>query len=229
MHLHYLQHVPFEDPAYILQWAEQSDHAVSSTLLYDGQPLPDDLPFDLLVVMGGPMCIYDEAEYAWLSPEKRCIERAITAGKSVLGICLGAQLIADVLGARIIPNAHKEIGWFDVTTTAAAADSALFADVPQQFSAFHWHGETFTLPDGAAHLARSVACENQAFSYGDRVLALQCHLEATGRSVQNLIHHCADELTDAPYIQNPAQMQRSDEQVAPVNRIMAGILERLIS
>lgn len=227
MQLHYLQHVAFEDPAYILRWAEQNRHTTRYTMLHEGQALPSDLPFDLLVVMGGPMSIYDEKRHTWLAAEKRFIERAIDAGKAVLGICLGAQLIADVLGAPITANAHKEIGWFEVAATPAAADSPLFAEAPERFIAFHWHGETFAIPEGAVHLARSVACENQAFAFGDRVLALQFHLEATGQSVGNLIRHCADELTDGPYIQNPAQMHRSEEQLIGVNRIMAGILDNL--
>mgnify|MGYP000849044073 CR=1 FL=1 len=179
MRIHALQHVPFEPPGSIEAWARHAGHALAITHLYRGDPLPAVEEPDLLVVLGGPMSVHDEARYPWLIDEKRFIERAIAAGRRVLGICLGAQLIAQVLGARVYANDEKEIGWFAVEATAAARTAAVFEGFPPRLLAFHWHGETFDIPAGAVHAARSAACAHQAFAFGDRVVGLQFHLETT--------------------------------------------------
>src|SRR5262249_47695751 len=132
---------------------------------------------DLVVVLGGPMNIYEEDKFPWLIAEKKFIRQAIEEKLAVLGLCLGSQLIADVLGAKIYPNDEKEIGWFPVEVTEAALKHRLFSHWPNFFTPFHWHGDTFDLPEGAIHLARSQACRNQAFLYQDRVVGLQFHLE----------------------------------------------------
>jgi GMP synthase-like glutamine amidotransferase len=184
--------------------------------------------FDWLVVMGGPMGVYDELQYPWLAAEKNFIRKSIDAGKAMIGICLGAQLIAEILGAKVFKNQYKEIGWFPVELTPAAAGSKVFNFLPDRFVAFHWHGDTFTLPKGAAHLARSKGCENQAFLYKDRVLGLQFHLESTPQSVKDLAENCENEVAPDEYIQSiedilsasPAQYQR-------INEAMFGILDRL--
>src|SRR5262249_35158018 len=153
MRIHYLQHVAFEDLAAIESWAEDAGHTIAATQLFRNQPLPETADFDMLVVLGGPMNIYEEDQHPWLASEKRFIERALGEEKHVLGICLGSQLIADILGARVFRNREKEIGWFPITLTEAAQSHPLFADVPENITVFHWHGDTFDLPAGAIHLA----------------------------------------------------------------------------
>ncbi len=194
MKVHCLQHVPFEGPGTIEDWARQGNHSLALTRLFTDEPLPNPDAFDWLVVMGGPMGVQDDSRFPWLTREKRFIEQAIRQNKTVLGICLGAQLIADVLGAKVYPNEHKEIGWFPIYRTDHADTCSVGQTLPEHLEVFHWHGDTFDLPAGSAHLARSAACENQAFLYADRVLGLQFHLETTMAGVQALVSRCAQDL-----------------------------------
>lgn len=228
MRLHYIQHVPFEGPANIQSWAENQGWQISGTHLYrpDKLSAPDEL--DWLVIMGGPMNIYEEKGYPWLAAEKRFIGKAIEKDKIVIGVCLGAQLIADVLGGRVVRNRHKEIGWFPVSLRPEAFESAPFRDFPVKFPAFHWHGDTFSLPPGAAMLAESEACPAQAFSHnGGRVLALQFHLESSVDSVRALIQNCSDELIDGQYIQSADAILENTENFASIYNTMLLLLENM--
>jgi GMP synthase (glutamine-hydrolysing) len=130
-----------------------------------------------LVVLGGPMSVCDAERHAHMKTEMRLIERAIDAGMPVLGICLGAQLVARTLGARVRPNEHKEIGWFDVHLTESGQSDRLLAPFTRQERLFQWHADTFDIPRGAVHLASSELCANQAFRYGENVYGFQFHLE----------------------------------------------------
>ena len=225
--LHYFQHVPFEGLGSIGSWAEKSGCRISATHFYDEPALPATDTFDWLVVMGGPMGVHDTALYPWLAWEKEIIYQAIDRGKVVLGICLGAQLIADALGATVFPNARPEIGWFPVQKTVAAGRSDLGAVFPDRFEALHWHGDTFALPEGAVHLARSQACENQGFIYAERVIALQFHLETRRADLVKLIDNCRDELNDGPYIQTPEQMLARDRPFAQGQTTLGRLLDKL--
>ncbi|NJN68622.1 MAG: type 1 glutamine amidotransferase [Chloroflexaceae bacterium] len=230
MRIHYLQHVPFEGLARIDDWCRSRGFAVTGTRLYAGDPLPSVAAIDWLIVMGGPMGANDDDRYLWLADEKRVIDQAIRQGRVVLGICLGAQLIAQVLGARVFPNPHKEIGWFPIELTAEGQQSPLFGFLPRQFPVFQWHGDTFDLPHGAVHLASSEACHHQAFAYDHRVVGLQFHLEVTAESVQALIHHCADELggpVPGPFVQRPDEMVQRQSEFAFVNGAMDELLNRM--
>jgi GMP synthase-like glutamine amidotransferase len=228
MRIHYVQHVPFEGPASIGQWAEDRGHHLASTRVYEKPDFPGMDLFDWLVIMGGPMGVYDELQYSWLAAEKEFIRKSIRGGKVVIGICLGAQLISEVLGATVFKNRFKEIGWFPVELTPAAAGSKVFNFLPERFAAFHWHGDTFTLPIGAIHLARSQGCENQAFLYDDRVLGLQFHLESTPQSVKDLADNCRNEIVSDTYIQPIEEiLSPSRDRFIRINEAMFGILDRL--
>jgi GMP synthase (glutamine-hydrolysing) len=222
-----LQHVPFDGLGSIEDWVRRGGHTLGATRFYCGDPLPAIEALDLLVVMGGPMNIYEEASYPWLVDEKRFIEQAIAVGHRVLGICLGAQLIADVLGARVYANSDKEIGWFPVETTEAASEAGLFAAFPRQVEVFHWHGDTFDIPAGAVHVARSAACANQAFVYDERVVGLQFHLETTAASVRQVIAHSAVEIVGGRYIQTPLGMLADARRFDTTYRVMQELLDRL--
>lgn len=222
--IHYLQHVPFEGLGYIESWAFSRGHAVSSTRLYAGDPFPSIEAFDWLIVMGGPMNVDEEDRYPWLVAEKRFIDKAIDRGITVLGICLGAQLIAVTAGARVYANPHKEIGWFPVHLSPDGKNSSLQGILPPAFLPFHWHGDTFEIPRGATWLAMSNGCRNQAFSLGNRVLALQFHLESTADSVGKLITHCGEDMVPGPAIQQPEAMLAAGENFRESNRLMEGIL-----
>ncbi len=199
--LHYIQHVSFEDPGYILDWAQKLNFSISSTKLYAGEKLPDRLDTDLLVVMGGPMNIYEYDTYPWLKYEKEFLENAIEKGTKILGICLGAQLLADVLGARVTQGVHKEIGWFPIQKTLGAKTDHLFKDFPDNLTAMHWHGDIFDIPQNALSLFTSDACANQGFIYNDTVIGFQFHIETTGSSLDALLSHCGNELVDGAFIQ----------------------------
>lgn len=205
MRIHYLQHVPFEDLANIDAWAKKRGHDVSGTMLFQDEPLPSLDEFDWLIVMGGPMNIYEHDKYPWLVREKEFIRRAIDADKIVLGICLGAQLMADVLGGKVYRNEHKEIGWFPIRLTADAMSSPVFRVLPEEFVAFHWHGDTFDIPPGAVRTAESQACRSQAFVMG-KAVGLQFHLESSMDSIDHLILNCSDELKDGKYVQRPKEL-----------------------
>ena len=227
MNIHCLQHVPFEGPGSIEDWARRERHTLSTTRFYRGEPLPPVQKVDLLLVLGGPMNIYEALRYPWLVDEKRFIERVIAAGRRVLGICLGAQLVADVLGAKVYANADKEIGWFPVETTEAASASGLFAAFSRQLEVFHWHGDTFDIPAGAVHVTRSAGCANQAFVYDERVVGLQFHLETTPASAQQIITHGASELVEGRYIQMPQAMLADARRFDAINQEMQGLLDRM--
>jgi GMP synthase-like glutamine amidotransferase len=217
MRYHVLQHVAFETPGLLAGEIRRRGHLLETTALYNREPLPDLAEFDALIVMGGPMSIHDEAEFGWLVAEKELIRAAITGGKKVLGICLGAQLIAAVSGARVYRNPVKEIGFWPVKW----ADPAFAEASAGEQVVFHWHGETFDLPDGAKLLASSEACVNQAFSLGDRVLGIQFHPEVTGDIIRGMVEHEGWELAEAgnaPYVQSADKIlsiagRRSDQEI----------------
>jgi GMP synthase-like glutamine amidotransferase len=226
MNIHWLQHVPFEGLGAIERWAGSMGHTLSRTRLFAGDSFPEHSEFGMLVVMGGPMGIYDEQEYPWLISEKAFIRAAIEAGKPVLGICLGAQLLADVLGARVSANREKEIGWFPVTRSDAVPNG-LKGVLPERQTVFHWHGDTFGLPADAVHLYASEGCRNQAFLYNDRVLGLQFHLETTLESAMPLLKNCRHELVPGPWIQTEQERLEGIEKFAGINLTMDRILKYL--
>ncbi len=219
MKIHWLQHVPFEGLGCIEPWLVENGHVAACTRFWAGDRLPDAGSAGGLIVMGGPMGVYDEAAYPWLVEEKALIKKIIAQNKPVLGICLGAQLISEVLGASVRKNDQREIGFFPV-----AGDGHLF---PAEFSAFHWHGDTFGIPDGTVHLASSAACANQAFIYKDNVLALQFHLETTEESLLSLYEHCENEITGGPFIQTLEKMTPFFPMLGEANKQMFGLLKRL--
>ncbi len=224
---HVLQHVPFEGLGSIQGWLDAAHYSVTWTRLHRSDQLPPIDDVDLLIVLGGPMSVNDEAGYPWLRAEKRFIRDAIGSQTAVLGICLGAQLIAAATGARVYANRHREIGWFPVRRVPAAA--TLTRAFPDSFDAFHWHGETFDLPAGATHLARSDGCEHQAFMLGPKVVGLQFHLETTPDSARSLVDHCRDELTDGPYVQTEAAIVAADAtRYDRINVLMERILRLIV-
>ena len=185
MNLCVLQHAAFEGPGEIAAWAELRGHPVSVRHLYRGDALPSPDTFDLLVVMGGEMNIYQYRDWPWLKPESEFIRSALEQGKRVVGICLGAQLIADALGARVVQNAEHELGWLPINWTDEAR--AIFPDLPASGSVLHWHGDTFGLPEGATRLAASEGCPEQGFVIKNKCLALQFHMEVDPSLVKEYV------------------------------------------
>lgn len=166
--------------------------------LHAGEPLPEGpLRAAGVIVLGGPMGVYQQQAHPHLAAEMRLIEKALGQGLPVLGICLGAQLLAATLGSQVRPGPRKEIGWHPVTLSDAAASDRLFQRAPRSFMAFHWHGDIFTLPEGATPLARSRMTDLQAFARGDSAWGLLFHLEVTEAMVQDMVATFVDELTGA--------------------------------
>lgn len=223
MRVHWFQHVPFEGLGSILPWLLQHDHTVHPHCLFNNAPLPDIGAVDALIVMGGPMSVNDTAELPWLAAEKQFIGKMLAAGKPVLGICLGAQLIASALDAKVMANVEKEIGWWPLKSHLNGQDSFQF---PERFEAFHWHGETFELPADATLLASSAACQNQAFQIGQRVIGLQFHLETTPASAAALLKNCAEDLSPASFVQSAQQIHnKSTADYRQLNDLMAKLLD----
>lgn len=221
--VHSLLHAPFEGIGCIADWISENRFHYTETKLWESANLPVMGSFDLLIIMGGPMSVNDEKKYHWQHAEKNLIEGAINHGKQVLGICLGSQLIAKVLGSKVYPNKYKEIGWFPVRMNENAENTHLHF-FPKEFITFHWHGDTFDLPAGAVHLAQSEAALHQAFTYGDNVVALQFHPEMTQSSMKEMLEDGSEELIPSKYVQTAGQilgnMQYADANNALLNKLL---------
>jgi GMP synthase-like glutamine amidotransferase len=228
MKAHYLQHVPFEDPGYISEFFGENNIPFTGTKLFENNTFPDINTFDILIVMGGPMGIFDYEEFPWLKDEQDFIKKAISSDKKIIGICLGAQLIAYSLGADIYKNKYKEIGWFPLKKDFYLEDSFLKDIIPENFTAFHWHGDTFDLPEGAISIASSEACKNQGFIYNDKVFAFQFHLESTEKSIHLLIENCEDELDGSRYVQDKERLYDKSF-LQESNLLMKRILKKFIT
>ncbi len=226
--LHYIQHVPFETPGSILDWARNEKIKVTSTKVYKHENFPEADGIDCLVVMGGPMGVYDDKQYHWLKEEKLFIENVTKTGKSALGICLGSQLLACVLGSNVTKNRYKEIGWYPIKMTADAEDEKL-TFLPKKFTVFHWHGDTFELPQGASRIASSEGCENQGFIYNRNLVGLQFHLEVTGKSLREMVRNGTQELLPDRYIQSENEILGNTAHISANNDYMTRILDRLIN
>ncbi len=226
MRIHSLEHESFEGPANIEVWAKKKGHTISRTLLFNKEELPDINDFDWLVIMGGSMNIYEEEKYPWLAPEKDFIAEAIAGKKIVLGICLGSQLIADVLGGKVSKNKYSEIGWFPVSLTRDTRNSRVFNTLPRKFTAFHWHGDTFRIPPGAIRIAESEGCANQAFEYG-RVIGLQFHIEYSIEIINSMFRNCKDDIVDGKYIQKPAKIISQSSNVAKTQGLLNLLLDNI--
>jgi GMP synthase-like glutamine amidotransferase len=183
-----LTHAPFEGPARIEAWAQMRGHSFQVVRADLTTSLPEPALNDFVAVMGGPMSVNDS--HTWLRQEAEFLERVLARDKLVLGVCLGAQVLAKILGARVYPSGTKEIGWWPVRRTQTDGSWPL----PASFTPLHWHGETFDLPPGATQLAESDAIANQAFSVGKKVLALQFHVEATPESVQAIVEGAGSDI-----------------------------------
>lgn len=227
MHIHYFQHVPFESPGNIAAWAEENHHAISGTHFFEPYRLPDIGKIDLLVIMGGPMNIYEQEKYPWLREEKKFIRNALDRGMPILGVCLGAQLLADCLGGKVHPGKEKEIGWFPLSFPANRKGP--FRVFPDTLDVFHWHGDTFDLPEGAERMASSATCENQAFLYHDHAAGLQFHIEMAEENLRGVIEHSKNELTPGPFIQQAEEMIGRADKIEANKKLLFRFLDEFSS
>jgi GMP synthase (glutamine-hydrolysing) len=232
LRIHYFQHVAYEGIGSIEGWIKTEGHSMTATRFFNGEQLPELNDLDWLIIMGGPMSVNDEKLYPWLAGEKKFIRLAIESGKTVLGICLGSQLVSAALGAKVYKNKEKEIGWFDIELSRAAQTEDLFSDMGSRLKVFHWHGDTFDLPENAIHLASSAGCKNQAYVYKDKVLALQFHLETTQDSLSDMFKGCIEE-EEGKYIQSEKEILKKidliDKGKELLFRLLATLAEKTVS
>ncbi|MEO8150112.1 MAG: type 1 glutamine amidotransferase [Bacteroidia bacterium] len=226
--IHYIQHVPYEGIGCIDYWAQAKGHILTSTKIYEETKVYPPLEsFDWLIVMGGPMSVNEPEKNPWMAEEKKFIHEAIKKNKVVIGICLGSQIVASVLGAKVSPNEKKEIGWFDVKLTDAAQQHDAFNMFPESFKTFHWHGETFDLPRHATLLMSSQACKHQAFIHGKRTIGLQFHLEATQAGIKDMIENHKHELGSDDFVQTEEQIMEQSNLVTENHERMRLWLNKL--
>jgi GMP synthase-like glutamine amidotransferase len=209
LHMLILQHLAHEDAGNIYTWASDN-HCIVTTLLvpeHEGE-LPSLHSFDILVILGGTMGVYEEDNYPWMKKERAFIQQAIDADKWVIGICLGAQLLAATLGSKVYPHQQKEIGFYPVYKTTAGKEEDALQHVPDAWTVFHWHGDTFDIPAGAQHLFYSEACTNQAFRKG-KCWGLQFHPEVNAMLLDNMIMGEEDELKKGTYVQTAGEINEA--------------------
>ena len=198
-----LQHAPCEDPGYILQWLEENQISHHAVRLFQNTPLPDPAVVDLLIIMGGPMNIYEETIYPWLIKEKIFIRKIIDDGKPVLGICLGAQLISSVLGGGVSRSPHPEYGWHkvlkveEVSPAISGQTGKTGTDIfPDIITVFQWHQDTFQIPPGAVQIYYADKCKNQAFLHNSHVIGLQFHPEMDEPAIRGFLIQSRSELEE---------------------------------
>ncbi len=209
MRIHCLQHVAFETPGTIIEWAILHGHVITYTCFFeDNFSLPELTAFDALLIMGGYMNVDEEQKFQWLKQEKKFIKDSVDAGKQVLGICLGAQLIASALRCVVYPGKEKEIGFFPVSFSTGALRNSLVDHFSSPYTLFHWHGDTFDLPENAVVLASTDVCKHQAYFIHPNILGLQFHLEMNENTIEQMLLHDEEELKEREkYIQSVAEIR----------------------
>lgn len=227
MRIHGLKHVPFEGLANIESWAKEHGHTIKITNLFYNEKLPSFDDFDCLAVMGGPMSVWEEEAHPWLKDEKRFIAEAIAKKKIVLGVCLGSQLLAEVLGGNVFKNKQPEIGWFPVKINPAIQQHPLFNDLPDEILPLHLHSDTFSLPEGVVALGSSAVTPHQGFVYGDRTVALQFHLEFNPATLQHILNVAGHIFKPTDSVQSAKEVWNL-ERLAAANQILFGILNKLV-
>src|SRR5579875_155367 len=192
-----LQHIEIETIGIIAQALQAVGLSPRVVHAYAEEPVPHDLRSAAgLIIMGGPMGVYDSERYPFLDAEQRLIAKALEANKPILGICLGSQLLAATLGAEVRKGAQKEIGWHRLFLTPESATDPLWQGIPPAFMAFHWHGDIFDLPQGAVPLASSAFTPHQAFRYGDKAYGFLFHMEVNEMMIQNMVRTFAEEVRE---------------------------------
>ena len=227
MKFHVLQHAAYEGPGEIAVWAEKRGHSISTSHLYRGDALPALQDFEALIIMGGEMNIYQYRDWPWLQPETEFIQTALQDGKRAVGICLGAQFLADVLGSRVVQNPVHELGWYPVTWTAESRE--FFPGLPSSCLVLHWHGDRFSLPKGATRLAISEGCPEQGFVIPGKALGLQFHMEVDPSLVKLYVESQGNWPT-GKYVQDPGEILSQAGKHCETNRhLLHGLLDKFFA
>ncbi|HDR2373211.1 TPA: type 1 glutamine amidotransferase [Enterobacter asburiae] len=232
MHIHFIIHEHFEAPGAYEVWGKSRGCSMSYSRVYQGDPLPEDLlSTDLLIIMGGPQSpatTLEECPWFDAQAEKALIGRAIEAGKTVIGVCLGSQLIGEALGAAFCHSPEKEIGKFPVRLTEAGKANPLFEDFGHELNVGHWHNDMPGLTPQAKVLAYSEGCPRQIVQYGERVYGFQCHMELTPEVVELLIEHSQNDLSRAAefrFVETAEKLRSHDYR--EMNQVLFSFLDKL--
>lgn len=222
-----LKHAPFERLGQIELWLQETSASVETVALYDDEvQYPPLTSTDLVIALGGPMSVNDEVNYPWLVAEKQYIRDVVEADIPLLGICLGGQLIATALGAKVTDNPEVEIGWHTVSNVA---DDATVFQFPRALEIFNWHSETFALPKDGKRLLESQACPNQGFQLGERIIGLQCHPEVTPPIIQEWIDEIGEQMTVGDFVQTPqAMLAEPETKMQSVRPVLFDLLDYLV-
>lgn len=212
----------------IATWATKKGYELSKTDVFNLEELPRPTDFDWLMVMGGFQHAWDEENNPWLIPEKKLISDAVNAGKITLGICLGAQLLAEILGGHVFPSEHREIGWHEVSLTPEGRDSFLFANIPEKFVTFHWHNDHFSLPSGCVRLASSEPTANQAFICNDlHIVGFQFHPEYTRDMVKFYSQEFGHEWEPKKFVADKDAVLARTERIPDTYWLMEALLDNM--
>lgn len=228
LRIHCFQHVPYEDLGCIKKWIDEKGHHLSVTKFWEIYRIPKVTDIDVLIILGGPMSIFHDDECPWLGIEKQYIKKAIDQKKKVLGICLGAQLVANRLGAEVYQGKYAEIGFYPIYRTPESDNISCLKPLAHKATVFHWHNDTFEIPENAVPIAFSEACQNQGFIYNNHVLALQFHLEMTPESLKKMLAVCYSELVENKFVQSADTILGNIQKATENNKIMISILDSFL-
>ena len=228
---HCLQHLPNEGPGHAAKWLAAHGHSLTFTKLFESNPVfPALADFDGLLILGGAMSVHDESTFPWLRDEKTFLREVLRAGKITLAICLGAQLLAEALGAEVRPNHEPEIGFWTVRFSTKAREHPLLRGWPEKAAVLHWHVDTFTVPPGAIRVGMSAGCATQGFVWGDGVIGLQFHPEMTVEMVGQLMafegHDMAEE---QEFVQTAEQIRAKLKSVWKGRKLLESLLANLVA
>ena len=229
MRLHLIEHDPdYFNETNITLWAKKKGYHVTKTEVFNQQRLPQLDDFDWLMIMGGSQHIWQEEANPWIIGEKKFIREALTTGKNILGVCLGAQLVAESLGSEVFTNIHEEIGWHEVSVSREGKDTFLFRDIPDRFMTFHWHSDHFSLPSGCTRLASSEPTQNQAFIHESYpVVGLQFHPEYTRAIVESYADQYGHEWVPAPFVTGKEDVLVRTKQIPDTYWLMEILLNNM--
>jgi GMP synthase (glutamine-hydrolysing) len=224
-----IQHIVCETPGIIADCLQSAGIGMHFVRTFSGNPIPSNLDAQAgLIIMGGPMSVYAHKRFPFLLEEQRLIEQALKDDKPVLGICLGSQLIAGTLGTEVKRGRQKEIGWYPVTLTESAATDTLWQKLPSRFTAFHWHGDIYDLPQGAVSLAASELTPCQGFCYGEKAYGFLFHMEVTEKVIKNMVKEFSGEL-DTEKITDGSIVAKTKDHLPELQTLGGRVFRRWVS